>query len=165
MLKQSTSIMNDPIDSIRQVRQHLLQHTRGLTVAEMNLVPPGFHNNIAWNLAHLVASQQGLCYLRSGLKPVVPQAFIDLYKSGTRPESALSEGDIASVREMLLSTMDLFEEDYRKKRFTSYSTANTRYGVVLSNIDEALDFLLFHEGLHTGYVWALQRAVKACENA
>lgn len=156
--------MNDPIDSIRHVRHHLLEHTRGLTAARMNLVPPGFRNNIAWNLAHLVATQQGLCYLRSGLKPAVPRSFIDLYKSGTRPEAHMSEEDILSVKEMLITSIDLFEEDYRKKRFTSYSATTTRYGVTLSNIEEALDFLLFHEGLHTGYVWALQRAVNAAEN-
>jgi len=35
----------------------------------------------------------------------------------------------------------------------------TRYGVTLSNIEEAIRFVPFHDGLHTGCIMALKRTV------
>ncbi|HEX5553733.1 MAG TPA: DinB family protein [Chitinophagaceae bacterium] len=153
--------MNNPFENIRKVRAHLLGYIEGLTTEQINKIPTGFNNNIAWNLAHLVASQQGICYVRSGLETVVDKAFVEAYLPGTKPEKDLSTAEIETVRRLLISTVDRFEEDYQNKRFAKYTPATVRYGITLSNIEDALQFLPFHEGLHTGYIWALKRAVTA----
>jgi hypothetical protein len=61
----------------------------------------------------------------------------------------------------LFSTIKRTENDYENnvfKNFTAYTVSTT--GNTLNTIDEALQFVLFHEGMHLGYVMALLRAIK-----
>ena|SRR6476661_2680041 len=152
--------MNKTIDTIRKERQFLLQLLNDLTLEQLNEVPQGFNNNIIWNLAHLVASQQGVCYLRAGVKTRVHETFYERFKPGSKPGGLIDANEVAEIKAMLFSTLDQFEADYAANYFTHYIAWTTRYGVELTNIDAALQFLLYHEGLHTGYIMALKRLVK-----
>jgi hypothetical protein len=151
--------MNKSIESIRNTRSYLLQLVNGLTTEQLNEVPAGFNNNIIWNLGHLVASQQGVCYLRAGLKTWVSEKVYHDYKPGTKPTGFLNNSEINEIKNLLATSLDQMETDYSNAIFENYITWTTRYGVTITNIDEALQFLLFHEGLHTGYVMALKRVV------
>lgn len=151
--------MNASIDSIRKTRIYLLNQLDGLTTTQLNIVPEGFNNNIAWNIGHLVAAEQGVCYLRGGLKPMINMDFFERYKPGSRPEEAISEDAIAEIKSLMLSTLDRLEEDHGEGAFAHYTAWTTRYGTTLSSIDEALSFLLFHEGLHGGICLALKKLV------
>ena len=62
---------------------------------------------------------------------------------------------------MLFSTIEKTKEDYSNgvfKNYNEYTVSTT--GNTLTNIDEAFQFILFHEGMHLGYVLALLRAIK-----
>ena len=83
------SFMNKHIDWIKRTRQSLLQLVEGLTIEQLNEVPSGFNNNIIWNLAHLVAVQQGICYKRSGVSTVVDEKFIAAFTRGKSPNGLL----------------------------------------------------------------------------
>lgn len=63
--------MNKQIEIIRKTRVKLLEMLSDLSTDQLNKIPAGFNNNIIWNLAHLVAAQQGICYLRAGLPMVL----------------------------------------------------------------------------------------------
>ena len=39
------------------------------TPEQLALIPEGFHNNILWNIAHCVVTQQLLCYKLAGVQP------------------------------------------------------------------------------------------------
>ena len=52
--------MNDQIETIRKTRSFLLDYIKELNIEQLNKIPAGFNNNIAWNLGHLVAAQQGV---------------------------------------------------------------------------------------------------------
>jgi hypothetical protein len=151
--------MKQEIDSIHKTRRHLLELVKDLSIDQLNEIPHGFNNNIVWNLGHLVAAQQGLCYLRAGIQPVVDEKFLAMYKPGSKPERGIDAGEVEMIRELMFSSLQRFETDYNNNLFAGYNTFTTRYGVEISNIDEALEFILFHEGLHTGYVMALKRVV------
>ena len=152
--------MNKNIDAIRKERLFLLKLIEEASIEQLNEVPPGFNNNIIWNLAHLVASQQGVCYLRAGVTLRIDDAFYQRFKPGTKPEGYVDAAEIAAIKGLLFSTLDQLAGDYDAGVFTNYNTWTTRYGAELANIDDALEFLLYHEGLHTGYIMALKRAVK-----
>ena len=47
---------------LKLTRQYLLNDIKDLTVEQLNEVPAGFNNNIIWNVAHMLATQQGICY-------------------------------------------------------------------------------------------------------
>lgn len=152
--------MHQQIENVKSTRAYLLNLVDGLTIEQLNEIPEGFNNNIIWNLAHLISTQQGICYKRSGLQPIVQDKFISPYLPGTKPEGFVNSSDVETIKSLLLSSLDEFESDYKKGFFTTYTPVVTRYGVELANIDDAVNFLLFHEGLHTGYVMALKRVLK-----
>ena len=152
--------MKTQIETIRKIRIFMLAGISDLSIQELNKIPEGFNNNIIWNLGHLVASQQGLCYIRAGLPPVTGENFILNYKTGTKPEKFIDADELELIKNLLLTTLDQLESDYDNKIFTGYQSWSTRYGVVLAGIDDAVDFLPFHEGLHLGTINSLKRLVK-----
>lgn len=152
-------VMRKQIEIIRKTRSFLLEQLKELSTEQYNKIPEGFNNNIAWNLGHMIAAQQGLCYIRAGLAPRLGEDFINTFKSGTKPERTFSDAEIEHIKSLLFSTLDQLEEDYSDNIFGGYITWSTRYGVELGSIDHAINFLPFHEGLHSGCSAALKRLV------
>lgn len=151
--------MNAQIDAVRKTRNYLLQGIADLSNDALNEVPVGFNNNIIWNLGHLVAAQQGICYLRAGLPAKVDESIIAAYRPGTKPEGKVDDAGIARIKELLFTTLDELEADLAAGTWTQYPAWSTRYGVDIDSIDSAISFLQFHEGLHSGYIMALKRVV------
>jgi hypothetical protein len=151
--------MNEKIGMIRKTRVFLLEGIKDLTNEQLNTVPPGFNNNIVWNLGHLVAAQQGICYSRAGLKTWVPEDFFNSYRPGSKPEGKVNEEEIKKIKELFFTSLDILEQDYEKGLWTSYPAWSTRYGIELNSIDKAIEFLHFHEGLHSGYIFTMKRIV------
>jgi hypothetical protein len=149
--------MTKTIEIIKLPRISLLKAVEGLSIEQLNRIPVGFNNNIAWNLAHIVATQQNICYKRAGIEPVIEDRFITPYLSGTKPEQFISAKEIEIIKELFFSTLDQLEADLQSDRFDNYQPWTTRYGNTINSIAEAVMFLPFHEGLHTGYIWALKR--------
>ncbi len=149
------------MQTLQKTRAFALQITTGLTDEELNTIPEGFNNNIIWNLAHLVAAEQGVCYLRSGAEPRMPMEFCKAYTRGTKPDAQVSAGEIAAIKEMLTATPLMLMQDLEAGVFANYVAWTTPYGLELKTIEEALQFLLFHEGMHCGYIMALKRTLLA----
>ncbi|GAC1417873.1 MAG: DinB family protein [Flavisolibacter sp.] len=147
------------ISSIIKTRQFILETIKDLSDEQLNRVPANFNNNIIWNMGHLIAAQQGVCYRRSGLPLKVDESFFDTYKPGTKPELKLSPQEIEIIKNLLFSTLDQLEEDYQAKIFGNYGSFSTRYGLEIASIENAIDFLPYHEGLHTGTIFSLRRLV------
>ena len=153
--------MNQPIETIRKTRLSLIEGVKDLRTAQLNEIPQGFNNNIIWNMGHLVAAMQGLCYRRSGQALTVPEDFFEIYKPGSRPQGPVTAEAVAMIKELLLSSLDQLQEDLEQHagRFAVYEGFVSRYGVPLNSIEAAVQFLPFHEGLHLGYIMAQKRVL------
>ncbi|RAJ29545.1 DinB family protein [Pedobacter cryoconitis] len=151
--------MDQIIDNVRQVRANFIESISGLSAEQLNEIPEGFNNNIIWNMAHLVAAHQGISYIRAGLETFVDKEFYLSYTGGTKPNGLVSEEKIAEIKLLLISTLDQFKVDYHNRIFDNYKGWTTRYGVNLNSIDDATNFLSFHEGMHLGYIMALKRLI------
>ena len=147
----------------------VLPNTRGFfktylentSLEDLNKIPNGFNNNIVWNIGHIIVTQQLLAYKLSGLPIMLSDAIIDAYKKGSKPERAITQTEVDELKVLLFSTIEKTTEDYNKglfKNYESYTVSTT--GNTLTNIDEAFQFIMFHEGMHLGYVMALLRAIK-----
>lgn len=143
----------------KKIRAFLLNMVDGLSTEQLNLVPAGFNNNIIWHLGHVVATQQGVTYLKSGREVRIPQEIYNEFKTGTKPERPYSTEEIDNIKSLFFSTLDIFREDLENKYFEGYVPFSTRYGVELTNIEMVTEFLPYHEGLHIGFVNALKRIV------
>lgn len=152
--------MTNQIEIIRKTRRYLLDAIADLSNEALNEVPAGFNNNIIWNLGHLVVAQQGICYLRAGLPAKVSENLIAAFRPGTKPEGKVDEATIEEIKTLLFSTLDQLAEDYNNGLWQQYQTWSTRYGVEIDSIDAAINFIQFHEGLHSGHILALKRIVQ-----
>lgn len=152
--------MNKHIENIRLTRMKLMDYVADLSLEALNKIPEGFGNNIIWNLGHLVAAQESLCYRRSGQMHLIDLPFFEAYKPGSRPQGWVDEGGVRNIKERLLTSLD--ELDSRLAQGLSgdaYETFASPYGVVIGNIEEAVAFLPYHEGMHSGTIRALKRFV------
>ena len=152
--------MNKNIEAVKNTRRYFLDAINNLTTDQLNEIPTGFNNNIAWHLGHLIAAQQGMAYRRAGKEVFVDNKYWVLYKPDTKPESFVDAEEIETMKKLLLSSIDQFETDYNNNLFATYPAWTSRYGVEMASIDDALQFILFHEGLHLGYVLSIKKLVK-----
>jgi hypothetical protein len=154
--------MDKLIEVIKASRNKLLSLVADLTTEELNYIPTGFNNNIAWQVGHLVVSQQLLCYKLTGQKFLIEDELIDLYKNGSKPERPFTDVEIAQMKGYLLSTIDQLEIDLTNKIFENYTpyTISTYPGLTLTNITDAVTFIVSHDGLHYGCSLGLKKLVK-----
>jgi hypothetical protein len=131
------------------------------TLENLNKIPDGFNNNIIWNIGHVVVTEQLLAYKLSGLETNLTESMITKYRKDSKPKDDVSQDEINDIKDLLFSTLKKTEEDYKNgvfKTYNAYTVSTT--GNTLNNIDEALQFILVHEGIHYGYVLALLKAIK-----
>ena len=143
----------------KAIRARLLRFLDEATPEQLALIPEGFHNNILWNIAHCVVTQQLLCYKLAGVTPHVSEELINTYRKGTYPDGHIpSQEEIATLRQLLTSTHDQIIEDYQKGVFAGkdYPVYETSFGYTLHNVEEAILFNNTHEGMHIGTILALR---------
>ncbi len=153
--------MTKEIETLKRDRSLLLESIKDLNAEQLNKIPPGFSNNIIWNLGHTIAVQQGVCYKRAGLPALISDYFGENFKSGTKPEGVISDDEITQIKQLLLITLDRFEIDLNNQIFGNYAAWSTRHGMKVANIDDSIKFLLFHDGLHAETIVAIKKIVKA----
>ena len=78
------------LSSLRQTRQNILARMADLTLAQLNIIPVGFSNNLIWNFGHVLVTQQLLCYKRSGQEMLVEEEIVNKYRKGSRPAAPVS---------------------------------------------------------------------------
>jgi uncharacterized damage-inducible protein DinB len=150
--------MNNTFNYTRQTRKILLNLLEGLTTEQLNKIPAGFNNNIAWNIGHLVVSTPALCYLRSNVQPEYDIPYLAKYMKGTRPESDISAEEISLLKDELFKSIDRIELDYQAKAFEHFAPfATSTYKYTVQDIDEMLLCCLAHDNMHTGQVSALRK--------
>ncbi len=126
---------------------------------QLALIPEGFNNNIFWNIAHVVVTQQLLVYKFSGLPLGVSDVMVDKYRKGSKPDGSFDIAEKELIKDLLLSSIEKTITDYKSGLFTKYSEYMTSIKVALLDADDAITFNLYHEGIHLGSVLALRRVI------
>jgi len=143
----------------KTIREILLKILDSHSLEQLNRIPAGYSNNLIWNVAHCISSQQVLVYKLSGLPTLVSDEFIDKYKKGTKPEGDVSQVEVDEIRALLFLTLDKTEKDVNEGIFQNYTTYLTSMGFELTNVQDALDFVNYHEGIHTGIIMSIRKFV------
>lgn len=155
--------MKKTLEVMKACRTKWLTTLSDLTNEELNQIPTGFSNNLAWQLGHVVVSQQLLCYKLSGNQFLVAENLIDLYKNGSKPERNFSAEEIEQMKGYLISTVDQLVIDLGNgifENFTPY-TVSTYPGFALENINDVIKFIVSHDALHYGCSLMMKKLVKA----
>ncbi len=127
------------------------------TLEQLNKIPDGFSNSIIWNIAHTIVTQQLLVYRLSGLPCLTSDDLIERFKKGTKPNGDLSQLEVDAIKDLLFSTIEKTKADYQNKVFKEYTEYTVSTKSTLTNVDEAIDFNNFHEGIHLGTILAIRK--------
>ena len=142
-----------------QLRNNTLNRVETLSTEQLNRIPEGHNNNIIWHIGHMMASQQSLCYSRSGATPNLSMEFIDKFRKGTSPKGWDKPVLLEDIKPLFLSTAEIFENDYKAGKFNAYESYTTQAGATLTNIDEAITYSYGHENLHYGNILTMLKIV------
>jgi len=129
------------------------------SLEQLNKIPEGFNNNLIWNIAHCVVTQQLLCYKLSGNAMYVSNELVRVYRKGAKPEGDVGAAFVEKLKELCMSTVDQIEKDYDEGLFKGYNEYPTSFGVTLNSIEDAIQFNNVHEGMHFGTMLALKKLV------
>lgn len=151
--------MNPVFEVQKTIREILLKVLDSHSLEQLNKIPQGFNNNIIWNIAHCVATQQAIVYKLSGLPVMVSEEFMAKYKKDSKPEGDVSQAEVDEIRTLLSTTFEQTITDFEKSVFVNYHEYPTSLGYTLKNINGALDFNNYHEGVHTGVVMSIRKFV------
>ena len=151
--------MDWAFDITIKTRNFLNSFIENLSLLELNKVPDGFNNNIIWNIAHVIVTQQLLVYNLSGLPTIVSKEMIDSFRKGTRPLRDLNQAEVDAISNLLFSTIEKTKDDYDSKLFQTYNQYTVTTKNTISNVEEAIEFNNFHEGIHLGYILALRKSI------
>lgn len=151
--------MNWAFDISIKNRKILRSFLENLSLEALNKIPEGFNNNIIWNIAHTIVTQQILVYRLSGLPMVLSNEMIETYKKGTKPTKDLTQAEVDIIKGLLFSTIEKTKEDFENKVFTEFETYTVTTKNILTKVEEAIDYNSFHEGIHLGYILALKRVL------
>ena len=149
--------MKTQFDILRKSRALVAKELEGLTLEQIHKIPDGFKNNIAWNVAHLVVTQQLLHYKLSGLDCLCKDDLIETHRKGTTPTKIFTEEEFEEVTELLVGLPDTLEEDFEAGIFENYTEYPTSTGFVLTSIENAIAFNNFHEGIHYGIIRSIKK--------
>ncbi|UOB19155.1 DinB family protein [Abyssalbus ytuae] len=149
------------LDILEKTRALILKMVEPLSIDQINIIPPGFNNNVAWNFAHLVVTQQLICYKLSGVDGYIDEEKINRYRKGTAPDPQrkMTGEEFKYYKEQFILNVERLKKDYHNHIFTSYTSYTTSVNVTLNNIEEAVAFNNVHEGIHLGTILALRKLI------
>lgn len=140
----------------REIYARLLDN---YTLEQLNKIPDGWSNNLMWHIGHIMVSQQILVYKGSGLPTILSDEIVAMYMRGTKPERDVTQAEVDEMKNLLFSTIQKTEEDYRNGIFTTYNARKSELGFTLDTTEDAIAFNNYHEGIHLGMVLRLKKLV------
>ena len=112
--------MQQEINILKKSRQLTLKVINNCTIEQLNIIPEGFKNSIAWNITHLVVTQQLLCYKLSGLECLISEEMINNFQKGTAPKYFLAEDEFDEIKKLFIDLPETLEKDFSKGIFKKY---------------------------------------------
>ena len=140
-------------------RATYLKFLENYSLEQLNKIPDGMSNNLIWNIGHIIVSQQGLIYRLSGLPRYVTDEMTAKYQNGSVPTGNTSLEEVNEIKDLLISTMNQTISDYENGVFKEYTPYETKTGFSLQNLNDAIQFNNYHEGIHLGFMMKIKKFI------
>jgi len=151
--------MNEAFRILETSRTLYLKIIDNYSLEQLNTIPDGFSNNLIWNAGHVIASQQKLIYALSGLPMKISDEFFEKYRNGSRPDAAATQAEVDEIKQLLVATAAQVRADYESNVFEKFNEYQTQTGFYLANLEEAILFNNYHEGIHFGMMLTIRKFV------
>jgi len=144
----------------KSIRSKIIPLYQSLTIEQLNKIPNGFRNNLAWHLGHIVVTNDILCYIKTGVQPEKEIPYMDQYKNGSVPEKFIERSEIDYFLNRLLPSLEAIEADFQKgifKEIQPYATMT--FGVEMKDIATYFACCEHHDILHYGNMQAMKKLI------
>ncbi|PIC79326.1 hypothetical protein CSV75_12065 [Sporosarcina sp. P18a] len=124
--------------------------------------PKGFSNTVRWNVGHIYSLTEDFLHRAMNDYPVDKLEWSEFFATGTSPStwpsSAPTEEElITAMKDQGKRISKLTEQQLTHRLSTPLSIGTF---ITMETVDEVLQFLTWHEGLHAGVIDGLLRANK-----
>jgi hypothetical protein len=150
---------NHAIKAWKTGRKLLLNFFDTYSLEQLNKIPEGFSNNLIWNLGHILVAQQGLVYRGSKLPMHITDELYERYKPGSKPNGDADQAECDEIKRLMHELILQTENDIEKGIFVEYNERTAATGFHLGDINDAIQFNNFHEGIHLGLMLAIRKFV------
>jgi len=144
---------------LRATRANILKLLQDYSLDQVNDIPAGFNNNLAWNAGHCLVTQKLLTYGLSGHDTGLSAEMVAAYRKGSKPMGPISADAWAEILEGLSTSPDQMEKDLAELSWEEHKPYTTSYGVTISHVRKGLCFNSTHEGMHLGTMMAIAKMV------
>ncbi|PCJ62848.1 MAG: damage-inducible protein DinB [Planctomycetota bacterium] len=153
--------MTSEIDTLVKTSQLISKVTADLNKDQLLKMANGFNNHIFWHMGHIPVTLALLTYKRCQLPMPFEKEMISFFGKGSSPKEWDSKfPSIKSIRELLEEIPLQIKKDYESGKFNEFESYETSVGINLDCIENSLNFLTFHNGIHLGYIIAQKRVLK-----
>lgn len=143
------------------VRAITLKTMEGLSEETADLIPPGFANSIRWNLGHVLAAQEQMSMHFAGSEARLPERYIRMFGNQTSPLNWREEPpSLAELADELAAQTSWIRETLGPRLHERATKPFIRLGRKMETIGQLLSYSLYHEGVHTGMISAIRRAIR-----
>lgn len=140
-------------------RNLILNYLETYSLEQLNKIPEGFSNNLIWNIAHIIVSQQKLVYGLSGLPLHISQEMLEKYQNGSSPDRKATQEEVDEIKQLLTSLVNQTKLDYENGIFKEFNPYQTKTGFYLGTLQQAIEFNNYHEGIHYGNMMQIKKFV------
>ncbi|HEX7755375.1 MAG TPA: DinB family protein [Niabella sp.] len=142
---------------INSIREKVTTIIRSTSIEELNRIPEGFNNTIAWNFGHLVVSGYSLVFRATQADPDFQIPYLDQFKKGTKPEAPVTAAAISELIALADTFTRAVQDALNTDRFTTVSEYTTgTFGVPVTSIEEMIATVALHDAVH----WQIIRDYK-----
>ena len=138
-------------------RSIYLKFLDNYSLEQLNTIPEGMSNNLIWNMGHVIVSQQKLVYALSGLPMHISDSLFEKYQNGSRPDGKTTQAEVDEIKKLLLEMVEKTKADFKAGIFKEYHPYQTKTGFYLGNLNEAIEFNNYHEGIHLGIMMSIKK--------
>ncbi|WP_274652698.1 DinB family protein [Paenibacillus humicola] len=149
------------LNTVNWVRQMTLAKIESIDEHLFDVQPAPFNNTIRWNIGHIVSSQNALVFTRIDQKSLLPEAFIDLFKGGTRPSEWTSPAPSkAELIDLLKKQLQDINDTYGNRIDDPLPSPFQIRVFDFKTVGDAIGFSVIHEAQHLAVINDLLKAIQ-----
>src|ERR1700730_9449737 len=152
----SNAIMN----TVNITRLMTISKVESISEELFDVQPPQFNNTIRWNLGHIIAVMDSLMFKRIDNTSKLPEGFVDLFKSGTKPSDWTTiqptKDELVSLLKKQLNDLN---ETFANRTDEALANPFQIRDFKFETVGDVIGFAIIHEGQHSTIVSDLVKII------
>lgn len=144
------------------VRKKIIQLIENLSLEQLNFIPEGFNNNLAWNFGHIVNTTEALAYIASGVNPLLTIPFKEDYGKGSKPLRHINSEEINHFKERAFTSIEKVKNDIINGKISDVTPYVTEtFGMSNDSPESIMQCIAMHDSYHYGCMRTLLQKIKS----